>query len=153
MANRSRCESRPKCRSSSNRRMTILLIATLTIAAPSATSVSLLQETPATAYKPGAGVKQPILLKHVAPKYPRKAMDRRIEGVVWLSAVVLANGKVGAVRVTKSLDNEFGLDDEAVKTVRKWRFTPGTKEGTPVAVEIEIEMSFTLRPDPPTKRH
>lgn len=105
---------------------------------------SLSQQKPATVYKPGNGVMQPTLVKHAHPNYPRKAKDRKIQGVVWLSAVVLENGKVQDVTVTKSLDREFGLDDEAVKSVKKWRFKPGTMEGKPVAVEIEVEMSFTL---------
>lgn len=102
------------------------------------------QGTGATIYKAGSGVKHPTLVRNVQPKYPRKAMARKIQGVVLLSAVVLENGKVGRVTVTRSLDNEFGLDNEAVKTVKKWRFTPGTKDGKPVAVEIDIEMSFAL---------
>ena len=47
--------------------------------------------------------------------------------------------------MTRSLDAEFGLDDEAVKTVKKWEFTPGKKDGEVVPMLIEVEMSFTLR--------
>jgi outer membrane biosynthesis protein TonB len=39
----------------------------------------------------------------------------------------------------------FGLDGEAVRTIKQWQFAPGTKEGAPVAVQIAVEMSFTLR--------
>jgi TonB family protein len=99
----------------------------------------------ATVYKPGNGVSQPKLLKEVKPKYTRAAMEQKIQGVVWLTAVVLENGTVGDVTVKRSLDKEHGLDDEAVRALKTWVFTPGTKDGKPVAVEIEVEMSFTLK--------
>jgi protein TonB len=97
------------------------------------------------AYRPGNGVTQPRLLREVKPNYTADAMRAKIQGVVWLEAVVLENGSVGQVRVTRSLDPTFGLDQEAERTVKKWVFAPGTRLGQPVPVLIEIEMSFTLR--------
>jgi periplasmic protein TonB len=97
------------------------------------------------AYRPGNGVTQPRLLREVKPNYTADAMRAKIQGVVWLEAVVLENGSVGQVRVTRSLDPTFGLDQEAERTVKKWLFAPGTRLGQPVPVLIEIEMSFTLR--------
>jgi hypothetical protein len=49
-----------------------------------------------------------------------------------------------AVRVTRSLDQQFGLDQEAVKTLKQWRFRPGTKDGAPVPVLVMVEISYTL---------
>jgi len=43
------------------------------------------------------------------------------------------------------LDTQHGLDDEAVKALKQWRFSPGTKDGKPVPVVVELEMTFTLR--------
>ena len=97
------------------------------------------------AYRPGNGVTQPRLIREVKPNYTPEAMRAKIQGVVWLEAVVMDNGTVGQVRVTRSLDPTFGLDLEAERTVKKWVFAPGTRQGQPVAVVIEIEMSFTLR--------
>lgn len=97
------------------------------------------------AYRPGNGVSQPRLLREVKPNYTAEAMRAKIQGVVWLEAVVLENGSVGQVRVIRSLDPTFGLDLEAERTVKKWVFAPGTRLGQPVPVLIEIEMSFTLR--------
>jgi TonB family protein len=64
---------------------------------------------------------------------------------VILEAVVLTDGTVGEVRVVRSLDKQHGLDDEAVKTVKKWRFTPGKKDGSAVPVIVSVEMTFTRR--------
>jgi protein TonB len=97
------------------------------------------------AYRPGNGVTQPLLIREVKPNYTADAMRAKIQGVVWLEAVVMENGSVGQVRVTRSLDPTFGLDLEAERTVKKWLFKPGTRLGQPVATLIEIEMSFTLR--------
>jgi periplasmic protein TonB len=97
------------------------------------------------AYRPGNGVTSPTLLREVKPNYTADAMRAKIQGVVWLEAVVLQDGSVGQVRVTRSLDPTFGLDQEAERTVKKWLFRPGTRLGQPVPVLIEIEMSFTLR--------
>jgi len=94
---------------------------------------------------PEAGIVTPRLTKDAKPIYPSQAMKKKITGVVWMEAVVETDGRVREVRVTRSLDAEFGLDDEAVKTVKKWEFTPGKKDGSVVPMLIEVEMSFTLR--------
>ena len=58
---------------------------------------------------------------------------------------MLPDGSVGRVQIVRSLDSMFGLDQEALKTVRLWRFAPGTMAGQPVPVLVEIELAFTLR--------
>jgi TonB family protein len=45
----------------------------------------------------------------------------------------------------RSLDSTFGLDQEAIKAAKQWRFRPGTRFGEPVAVLVTIELTFTLR--------
>jgi hypothetical protein len=46
----------------------------------------------------------------------------------------------------RMLDPTFGLDQEAERTVKKWRFRPDTNRlGPAVPVLVEIEMTFTLR--------
>ena len=102
------------------------------------------QESP-TVYKPGDGVTLPTVLKEVRPIYTKEAMDARIEGTVLLDAVVLADGTVGNVAVTRSLDTVHGLDGEAVKAMKQWQFKPGMKDDKPVAVQIAVEINFTLK--------
>ena len=97
------------------------------------------------AYRPGNGVISPKLLREVKPGYTGEAMRAKIQGVVLMEAVVMPDGSIGNVRITRSLDPTFGLDQEAIKTVRKWQFAPGTRFGQPVPVLVEIEMTFTLR--------
>jgi len=38
----------------------------------------------------------------------------------------------------------LGLDEKAVEAVRSWRFDPATKDGKPVAVQIDVEVAFRL---------
>lgn len=96
-------------------------------------------------YDIGNGVTSPRVLREVKPAYTADAMRAKVQGVVWLRCVVLADGSVGRVDVVKSLDSTFGLDQEAIKAARQWRFAPGMKDGEPVSVRITIELSFTLR--------
>lgn len=98
-----------------------------------------------TVYAPGDGVTLPTVVERISPSYTAEAMRRQIQGSVTLSSVVLADGSVGEVRVTSSLDAETGLDQAAIDAMKQWRFKPGTKEGTPVAVRVECEMTFTLK--------
>ena len=97
------------------------------------------------AYRPGNGVAMPEVLNEVKPSYTADAMRNKVQGIVMVEAVVLPDGTVGQVRVVRSLDQTFGLDQEAIKAVRRWRFRPGTRLGQPVPVLVEIELTFTLR--------
>lgn len=96
-------------------------------------------------YHPGNGVTSPKLIKEVKPTYTGDAMRAKIQGIVTMEAVVMPDGSVGRVHITRSLDDRFGLDQEAINTVKQWRFVPGMRLGQPVPVLVEIEMQFTLR--------
>ena len=96
-------------------------------------------------FQPGNGVSLPTVVSEVKPDYTPEAKAAHIQGTVRLGAVVLADGTVGNVTVTRSLDTTFGLDQEAVKAAKKWKFKPGTKDGKPVAVRVQIELTFTLK--------
>jgi periplasmic protein TonB len=96
-------------------------------------------------YRPGSGIINPRVVREVKPQYTADAMRAKVQGTVLLECVVLPDGSVGRVDVVKSLDSTFGLDQEAVKAARMWRFQPGTRFGEPVAVLVTIELTFTLR--------
>jgi TonB family protein len=96
-------------------------------------------------YTVGNGVSAPRLIREVKPGYTSDAMRARIQGLVRLQAIVLPDGSIGNARVVRSLDDRFGLDEEAVKAVKQWRFEPARREGRAVPVIVEIELSFALR--------
>jgi protein TonB len=96
-------------------------------------------------YRPGNGVTLPRVINEVKPQYTSDAMRAKVQGTVLLECVVRPDGTVGDVQVVRSLDPTFGLDEEAKKAARRWRFAPGTRLGEPVSVLVTIELTFTLR--------
>ena len=110
-----------------------------------ALAVASAQAQDDTVYTAGGGVSLPTVTKQVPALYTPEAMAKRIKGRVGLSVVVLADGKVGEVKVTQSLDSKYGLDDSAVKAMKQWEFKPGLKDGKPVAVRVSVEMAFTTK--------
>jgi TonB family protein len=91
------------------------------------------------------GLEMPVLVHDEKPNYTRSAMEARIVGIVALEGIVTVDGAIGELRVRRSLDSKHGLDDEAIRTVRLWRFKPGTRMGEPVPVLVAIEISFQLK--------
>jgi protein TonB len=85
------------------------------------------------------------VLREVRPQYTSDAMRAKVQGTVLLECVVRPDGSVGDVQILRSLDGVFGLDQEAIKAAKQWRFAPGTRLGEPVPVLITIELTFTLR--------
>ena len=73
-------------------------------------------------------------------------MRAKVQGTVLLQCVVRPDGTVGDVQVVQSLDPVFGLDQEAVKAARQWRFRPGTRfgEAVPVLITIELDVHASL---------
>ena len=96
-------------------------------------------------YRIGNGVTPPIEISHGTPQYTTDAMRARIQGAVIVECVVQTTGICSNVRVVRSLDRAFGLDQEAIKTAGQWRFRPGTRMGRPVPVFVTMEIAFTLR--------
>ena len=96
-------------------------------------------------YNIGNGVTSPVVIFKPQPKYTADAMRAKVQGTVVMSAVVLPNGTVTDISIVRSLDQSFGLDEEAKKSAAQWRFKPGMLKGEPVAVRILIELDFNLR--------
>jgi protein TonB len=97
------------------------------------------------AYRPGAGIQNPTILKDVKPAYTTEAMRAKIQGTVLLEAVVDERGLVSDVRVIRSLDRLYGLDQEAIKAARQWLFRPALdRDNKPVAIIVQLELDFRL---------
>ncbi len=97
------------------------------------------------AFHLGNDVTRPTLVREVKPAYTSDAMRARLQGSVFLECVVRPDGSVGQVKILRSLDSAFGLDLEAIKAARQWRFRPGTRRGEPVPVLVTIQLDFSLR--------
>jgi TonB family protein len=94
-------------------------------------------------YTPGGSVMAPRAVKAPNPQYSKEAVKQNIQGIVVLSVVVGPDGTPEDIRVARSLGH--GLDEEAIKAMRKWHFQPATKDGKPVAAQISVEIHFKRR--------
>jgi TonB family protein len=93
---------------------------------------------------PGSSITRPRPTALARPSYSPEAQSAGIQGVVLLQVVVKSDGTVGDVVLTRSLDTVYGLDRAAVDAIKKWRFTPGMKDGTAVPMQLTITLEFTL---------
>jgi protein TonB len=91
----------------------------------------------------GGGVSEPQATYTILPEYSDDGRKGRIQGTVELLIVVKADGTVDFQNVRKSLG--YGLDQKAIEAVRKWKFLPGKKDGTPVATLVSVSVNFSLR--------
>ncbi len=90
-----------------------------------------------------SGVSAPVATKEVKPVYPRDLLKKRVEGQVVVTCLVGTDGRPSDVRV--ATPSNPALDKAAVKALQAWRFTPGTKDGRPVPVRVDVEFTFTAR--------
>jgi len=84
----------------------------------------------------------PRVIKSPDPKYSKEARNKNIEGITVLWLIVGSDGLPRDIRVARSVG--YGLDEEAIKAVKKWRFKPSTIDGKPVAVMINVEVAFRI---------
>jgi protein TonB len=93
----------------------------------------------APAIKVGGDMQPPKLVSSVMPVYPSVARSAGVSGRVVVQASVSATG---AVVATKVISGPVLLRPAAVDAVRRWKYRPATLNGTPVAVDITVTMTF-----------
>lgn len=91
------------------------------------------------------GVTLPKVVSEVKPRYTPEALQARIEGALFMTAVIRTDGTPADIKITQSLDTKYGLDEQAVTAFGQWRFEPGRKDGKPVPVRVEVEIQFRLK--------
>ena len=90
----------------------------------------------------GGGVSAPRPIYKPDPEYSPEARQAKYQGAVVLSLIVAADGTPRNLRVARSLG--MGLDEKAIEAVKQWRFEPARRNGKPVAVAVDVEVSFRL---------
>lgn len=93
--------------------------------------------------KPASVSKEPELIKRVAPDYPDDAAQNGIEGAVDLAFVVSPKGDVSDVTVVHSEPSGI-FNRAAIAAVRRWKYQPRTVNGTAVATQVQLRMTFKL---------
>lgn len=74
------------------------------------------------------------------PEFPKKARKGHKKGEIVFSLVVGQDGLPRDITLVRGISTE--LDEAALDSLRKWRFTPAMKDGKPVAVHITVEIDF-----------
>ena len=93
-------------------------------------------------FKVGGGVSAPRALETPDPEYSEQARKAKYQGTCILWLIVGPDGKPRDVKVARALG--MGLDQKAIEAVRRWKFAPAMKDGQPVAVQINVQVSFRL---------
>jgi TonB family protein len=88
------------------------------------------------------GVKPPVLIFKKEPEYADEARRAKYQGSVVFQLDVSTEGQVTNIRVLRSLG--LGLDMKAIEAVKQWRFRPGTMNGAPVTVAVQVAVDFRL---------
>jgi periplasmic protein TonB len=90
----------------------------------------------------GGGVSAPRPIFSPDPEYSEEARRAKIQGTCVLWMIVGPDGKPREIKVARTL--RLGLDEKAIEAVKQWKFQPAMKDGQPVAVQINVEVSFRL---------
>ena len=93
-------------------------------------------------FKVGGGVSAPRAVFTPDPEYSEEARKAKFQGTCVLWLVVGPDGHPRDIRVARTLG--LGLDEKAIEAVKQWKFEPAMKDGKPVAVMINVEVSFRL---------
>ena len=86
------------------------------------------------------GFRPPKPIKPTTPSFTKEAERLHVHGLVVLLVTVETDGHVKDISIFRPVG--MGLDDLAVKTIRKWRFKPASRYGKPIASRIQVEMSW-----------
>jgi len=75
-------------------------------------------------------------------KYPRKAIENQIEGIVLLSAEISDNGDVSDIRIEKGIG--YGCDEEAARVLSLMKFGGVKNRGVRVKTRRKFKIPFKL---------
>jgi protein TonB len=88
-----------------------------------------------------AGVSQGLLVTKVPPQYPADARDQHIQGLVVLKVNIDQEGNVYKVEL---ISGHPLLAPAAIEAVKQWKYKPYQLNSTPVEVETQATVNFTL---------
>lgn len=100
--------------------------------------------TPPQQIRIGGNLQAAKLISRVAPVYPPEAKQKGIQGSVFMQAVILKDGRIGALEVLSSPDES--LAQAASEAVKQWVYQSTLLNGNPVEVITRITINFTLAP-------
>ena len=76
--------------------------------------------------------------------YPKEALDKQVQGIVFLNAEINDNGEVLSVVVERGVGG--GCDEEAIRLLENTRYTSVRNRGKRVKTKKKIRIEFKLPP-------
>jgi periplasmic protein TonB len=92
-------------------------------------------------YRVGGDVKPPRELVRVDPIYSPIARTARVEGTVVIDAIIDEHGDVVHAR---AVSGPGLLVASALQAFMKWKYEPTYLDGTPVSIEMKVQVNFNL---------
>jgi protein TonB len=87
-------------------------------------------------------VKAPVVIRRVAPLYPKLAINARMNGTVVVECIIDKTGRVREAHVLRSTSTMF--DQAAVDAVQQWKFAPGSLHGNAVDTIFDLTVTFRV---------
>lgn len=88
---------------------------------------------------------KPVPVNKVAPEYPPEARKEGIQGRVVIDVLVDRDGE--AVKVKAAESPHDLLTKAAIMALEQWQFKPGTINGEPAIMKIQVKLDFKLDND------
>jgi len=88
---------------------------------------------------------QALLIHKVDPVYPPLAHQARVQGTVVLQIVI---DKSGSVVNLQLVSGHPMLAPAAIEAVKQWKYQPYTVDGSPVEVQTQVQVNFSLSNQP-----
>lgn len=91
------------------------------------------------------GLEAPVPVRMVPPKFPSDMRREGTGGVVTVKCTIDEKGNVTDPVVEKASNDAFIAP--ALEALRKWKFKPAKRGGTPVALKVSIPIQFSISDD------
>lgn len=85
---------------------------------------------------------KPSPLKRVQPRLTITAERSGAHGEILLNVFISENGDVLDVKLVRGVSKTLGMNEEAMKAVRQWKFSPATKSGKKVKTWMLVLVKF-----------
>jgi TonB family protein len=86
----------------------------------------------------------PELISKVAPQFPARARELRVEADLLFQTVLGADGRIGDMCVLRSPPPDLGFERAAVVALRKWRYKPARLNDKPIPFPLTVMVDFRL---------
>lgn len=91
------------------------------------------------------GLEAPVPVRMVPPKFPSDMRREGTGGVVTVKCTIDEKGNVTDPVVEKASNEAFVAP--ALDALRKWKFKPAKRAGTPIALKVSIPIQFSISDD------